>query len=1832
MLKKSSVKFSSENTFSKTPVSSKRDSPFSPEDFDFENRNHAGRTPSAKMLQSSMNAQRLKENLNMDMFAPKLTFQGSSSKQDSLFRLHNKSPEILPLGDISNLNFSPRPNDSIKSPTRGRVSKNLLSQPSPISTSQSFGNESEVTGQVDIFSPTYSVIRGAEIIVSPDSDGFQNKLPRKRVGMKPHLTPSLSSKPSAKRGTPGGVLFHPAPTPTTTTPTASSTVSSNYSAVGIAVDTSHISSVLNSQSDLVFGNEVSVVSEDVEQDGHRRRAYPMTPTAALLGFSMNTEESSSSEESTQANSIPDIHNNASSHTDTLSADYLLYDESNEGFPTSAAFNRRQSYESQPSPNPDSVVIRESTKSLVRAKPTSHGMEAVQFSRPRGESRPKNRVPAGTFTDHSELNTTSASLRQAIQPNTDKAPTNFENSAPVIPRATSPPNSEIDHHLFVQQQQRETSLSIPVDTHAQTTQAHTPVQGKETFTREVGGDTASVQSATVSVVSLRDNGVSLGRGPSLGRASRQTRVRPTAEEAAAQAPVVKKVTVQSSLQAPILQSSSVTRKVSIQAADLNESMLSAAAQHGGAFSASKKAIPSKSPISSRKIALKDIPYKSQSPTRSMQSPVRAISFKNKSPSPVRPVIKKKVVVTRLSPKGSTSLVTKKQGQNHSLMDQSITHDQSFSQVHSHGQRRRNSNSSTFLSTNEVQGHIDTRQRSSSSDQKDTQTDTGDEGATDSVVSEMTAPSATSRASNTPFPNNSCMHYSSISLAVPAYEGRVRKTIALEEAVLPHVEEEREILAEISTLAEDNAEEVEEVEVDAEVGSLPSNLGSVDDDIQRVQSSVYRSENARHSNSTSATAHSQYIKYQYSPPSSSAHAALNTTNTTTIALASNSEEMEESLAHADSVLSFAPDSTTKPLADSMIAVANQTVSSPADSSFNSPPPNGYTPNGPWPNTNSISSPIFMSYRKQQHDSDSEDEVAEFGLDELLKDMDRHAVQEQEQSSSQRKLFHSKVYEDHTVRHRELHRSGAVRVRSTSADPSSARKSRFDIHSVKASNTTTAQMTVRSLSASRSRSNSAMKGGAVRVTPQQQRLDEIKSSVTYGRLTSSPSPYHEQRSSSTMNRTDMAAPTSDFIDDLETLDSRQQHAGNESSYCDQSDLVGTAVPNSSSSHYYAESVDGANLNDITAANTTMTIDHSYQMSDNGLFSLDPDTSIYRKHRTSGHSKGTTAQQTYPMAIKSVKRDRDHLPEVKEITFGTVPGQYTVIKLRFNNMHSKPMVLKTQAIQIRFECVHQFHLVENQLDIGNYNSFEVVSERSMTVPKGKDGCVQVRFSPMQGVEGNYSGALKVKYARKSFILLLRGEARYPADYMQFNATGPSGSARIQSAARQSTSSPSNNMSTLAEDMMARERQEQQMQSPQPQVEDSLIVFNRSIRSKISRMMGLTGDSATGKKLLSSPVRSSPAPMPVPSTVTSPLVQLDSIPIATNVPIDAPSSASATKTMTVTDEDPLEKVEEAVSKEFLSPVVRRTHSKARPVEADCQEDNASYGPNTEYLLRKIRSSLVSPTTDSSDQDREGDRDSISRASARTHVDEMILSVGGSLQPVTREDETQTSGRTASPPAPPTPATAVRTVPSTAAITMVPTPTGVGSSFVSEMDHSSYTHTLAVGRNNNMHTEPITPARMSGAAALMMLGQRTPAGAVPPSTATMRSNRPQFAGAGSISGSVVSANYSNLTASNVQLLDNKRGVFFKKQHVHFGSHPIGSLKRAKIELCNSTDHDVVVFLGDPALPFVLCHNEIRLRARSYVRVPVRFVPIARAETESELVVQSADGEHHSSIKLCGIAY
>ena len=80
---------------------------------------------------------------------------------------------------------------------------------------------------------------------------------------------------------------------------------------------------------------------------------------------------------------------------------------------------------------------------------------------------------------------------------------------------------------------------------------------------------------------------------------------------------------------------------------------------------------------------------------------------------------------------------------------------------------------------------------------------------------------------------------------------------------------------------------------------------------------------------------------------------------------------------------------------------------------------------------------------------------------------------------------------------------------------------------------------------------------------------------------------------------------------------------------------------------------------------------------------------------------------------------------------------------------------------------------------------------------------------------------------------------------------------------------------------------------------------------------------------------------------------------------------------------------------------------------------------------------------------------------------------------------------------------------------------------------------------------------------------------------------------------------------------------------VGSLTRQKIDLCNSTSTDVTVLIKDPSLPFVTLHNQIIVKANSFVRLPIRFVPVSASTFEIDLVGKVSGTGDLMKIVLCG---
>lgn len=123
----------------------------------------------------------------------------------------------------------------------------------------------------------------------------------------------------------------------------------------------------------------------------------------------------------------------------------------------------------------------------------------------------------------------------------------------------------------------------------------------------------------------------------------------------------------------------------------------------------------------------------------------------------------------------------------------------------------------------------------------------------------------------------------------------------------------------------------------------------------------------------------------------------------------------------------------------------------------------------------------------------------------------------------------------------------------------------------------------------------------------------------------------------------------------------------------------------------------------------------------------------------------------------------DMKEITLRCGPGEFNTIVLTFSNKKSRRLVLRPRAILVRFdksgtsassaECGD-----ESTMSVGPTGNIFQVSPSLLNLHTGESSSLYVTFSPSADHEGIYGGALKIKAKGKSFVLLLRGEARRPS------------------------------------------------------------------------------------------------------------------------------------------------------------------------------------------------------------------------------------------------------------------------------------------------------------------------------------------------------------------------------------------------------------------------------------------------------------------------------------------
>ncbi|RYH30481.1 hypothetical protein EON65_05015 [archaeon] len=135
------------------------------------------------------------------------------------------------------------------------------------------------------------------------------------------------------------------------------------------------------------------------------------------------------------------------------------------------------------------------------------------------------------------------------------------------------------------------------------------------------------------------------------------------------------------------------------------------------------------------------------------------------------------------------------------------------------------------------------------------------------------------------------------------------------------------------------------------------------------------------------------------------------------------------------------------------------------------------------------------------------------------------------------------------------------------------------------------------------------------------------------------------------------------------------------------------------------------------------------------------------------------YPkLAIKSLQRNSSpssvsSVMDIKEVVLQAAPGEVTTVMLTFHNHKGKPIVLKTSSVCVRFDMSIK---ESDGQSISTQNNTEVfgISPGKLIIPARGEEVLFVSFTPHAGLQGVYTGAMQIKDSKKTFTMLLRGEA----------------------------------------------------------------------------------------------------------------------------------------------------------------------------------------------------------------------------------------------------------------------------------------------------------------------------------------------------------------------------------------------------------------------------------------------------------------------------------------------
>ena len=116
---------------------------------------------------------------------------------------------------------------------------------------------------------------------------------------------------------------------------------------------------------------------------------------------------------------------------------------------------------------------------------------------------------------------------------------------------------------------------------------------------------------------------------------------------------------------------------------------------------------------------------------------------------------------------------------------------------------------------------------------------------------------------------------------------------------------------------------------------------------------------------------------------------------------------------------------------------------------------------------------------------------------------------------------------------------------------------------------------------------------------------------------------------------------------------------------------------------------------------------------------------------------------------------------------------------------------------------------------------------------------------------------------------------------------------------------------------------------------------------------------------------------------------------------------------------------------------------------------------------------------------------------------------------------------------------------------------------------------------------------------------------------------------VVGLDFTLDSRSNSSMAEEGGRVFFRRSVVEFGTQALGTCGSMRLQLCNSTSKEIVARVCEPAAPFVVLHKKIRIKSKSFVRLPVRFIPMGVGVFETLLSVDVDGGSGEVVVLLRG---